>query len=1131
MCELKRRAWEINREIAGRFGGYQNQRSFLLRYALDEEFLPDAIYSAVVDENRTEILDLAPWLRPLVWVRLFFERGDGMNFRAVLKSSEIDLDARALERDWASSWRALEDGLDTPGARFLAECFVLSGGEDGNTGRTSRLWRVLSELVSGLEEDRSDTAIEGVLSRAEEEIEIPVYLRCAYQQAPGDLLLILQALKARDAIDGHSWTRAIGRSQGWSLQRDNRQPILTQGLYRNGHVIEPAIRIKNLPAASEVTIHQGEVSFKRGAESNSVDVREAELRQAGLDPAQEVIVQVGRWKDKVLLVPQGEETRLFRIPGKGLFCREIDLEALEGEVSQINAKELLLLLGDDGDEPVITYDGSHVEARSLGSLASGISRIYHLDFSEQERYTARELVVNGKTLCLLGNRPWISSEGQSDCVSLGGNADGHYLSFGDEVRLIYHGPNNGAEWSGAGDSIEAEDVVQRIVRRSLEGNHIETMRIRFGKAQVKVTFLPQEWEGRLGRENWEEHDWQWKVESNPYQVRSFAERGIIGGVLTDPLGEELMLEIESKEPLWWRSDSLGLNSSAICESIAADAIREGLFHVWFPWHGMKILLGESCLFDVSGPGYWVGSIGESLNAASNASLDGGIANLVIKSEGSDDCHTLCETSTLPDCPVLGMRDGMPTLYLPQRSANRPFSVIVVSESSLVTDRVCVLRDFRREEGDGFLRLDHEQQPGDGRWFVLVEGLGTGESLSDLISFLLQCSFGSQRILSVLSRPTEGVGQTMPENMKTWNGGLEMSAEQCERASGQLRCVEAMQLPVTLEDLFERFQGAFSMIGNGREFWLHEFPKVVQLEGLGALLGILFRSGFNWLAEPGWLPKTYELLRLKAKQGGESWTKRRRQWILDDCPLMMDIVAIQGGYPYAKVSNVEVSYLDHGLTSIGNPEVFEVSFVGSSVAGYAAGAGLAGIDKNGLHLQGGFGTRKLSFDYAGHVVAHDPRLDMCRLKLLVNDDSQAIHYLCEEMDALSEALVSEDDLERLNQMFTSCVESNPAVAIIGNEADRSLGYLFRICDQAFNEMAEENLDQRNRSVIFKAAVLTRLHAWVSRAQVPVDWPLSDPIEYDFLCALCGKIWGEDDAWEAFCSDFAGIEWLLAWFHLN
>jgi hypothetical protein len=440
----------------------------------------------------------------------------------------------------------------------------------------------------------------------------------------------------------------------------------------------------------------------------------------------------------------------------------------------------------------------------------------------------------------------------------------------------------------------------------------------------------------------------------------------------------------------------------------------------------------------------------------------------------------------------------------------------------------------------FLHLGFKQAPGENLWLFLWDGdhdLPT--NFNDLLEHLLikklrgASTYCPKQSLKISN---QDIHQTPYGCLKKWNDDNELTDKQKKQIAMQLKLLD--ELPRGMENapmqsIFGRFknEAIFERSDLKLNFWRNSFEREVTLENMDALLENTLEFGFNWVAESDWPQKTLEIIRHRLKQNRQTWTKGRKNDLKQICPPLMDLLEISRGYPLTRSKDILLSHLDRSLVNLQNPQVFSVSFVESDVDGYRNGIGWRKIDIKGIQLHGIPQPRRVDFNYHSAVTAMDPRGNMCRLKLLINNEDQTIHYLCDKMLTLDGSLLGEVDLERINQIFDDAILAS--YEITGREEERSLAYLIRLCVRGFNKLSECDGDQSNRAVIFKVAVLVRLHAWF-RNQYPVNWPLdpeSQHSNYDFACALTHQIWKNHNSRDAFCSDVAGTEWLLAWFHLD
>ena len=261
MCTLNNQATELNKLICKELRNRAEKRSFLLRYALDSDYLPDDIYSAFVDENNGKILNGKPWLVLLIWIRHFFEIGDGSNFRSVLDHIK-NIDHQLADKFWLKPHvtQSRGDHYEIPLNRFLAECFVLHGGNDGTVGKDSRLWKILRKLTDLTANNQNGIEPSNLLNQAEDDVDIPRFFHHACDQSPDDFMAILKAIQQSHPVEGFPWTKRIATSPGWKQKKQNSDPVVSVGIQRNGNAIQRAVRIvQSRDTAPTLSFKQGDV--------------------------------------------------------------------------------------------------------------------------------------------------------------------------------------------------------------------------------------------------------------------------------------------------------------------------------------------------------------------------------------------------------------------------------------------------------------------------------------------------------------------------------------------------------------------------------------------------------------------------------------------------------------------------------------------------------------------------------------------------------------------------------------------------------------------------------------------------------------------------------------------------------
>ena len=141
--------------------GEDNPRHRMIRYALDQQYLPDAAYNAFGGTvQNAQHLSGIPWLTALYWVRRYFEHGDGNNHREQLRTvfTGPQNQFEDLINHLFGTCGFPLDGNVKPRQRFLSECFVV-----GFHGQTSEIWKFLVPLYRRIEAAATDAVNWGLL--------------------------------------------------------------------------------------------------------------------------------------------------------------------------------------------------------------------------------------------------------------------------------------------------------------------------------------------------------------------------------------------------------------------------------------------------------------------------------------------------------------------------------------------------------------------------------------------------------------------------------------------------------------------------------------------------------------------------------------------------------------------------------------------------------------------------------------------------------------------------------------------------------------------------------------------------------------------------------------------------------
>ena len=90
-------------------------------------------------------------------------------------------------------------------------------------------------------------------------------------------------------------------------------------------------------------------------------------------------------------------------------------------------------------------------------------------------------------------------------------------------------------------------------------------------------------------------------------------------------------------------------------------------------------------------------------------------------------------------------------------------------------------------------------------------------------------------------------------------------------------------------------------------------------------------------------------------------------------------------------------------------------------------------------------------------------------------------------------------------------------------------MFSLISDKLGDWAMEDSEQCNRQVIYQAAVVSRLHAWLGKEEdFPNGWPLCDSSYYQVVCDILSQIWEMPARRAMITKDMIPIEWFITWF---
>ncbi len=315
--------------------GEDNPRHRMIRYALDQQYLPDAAYNAFGGTvQNAQHLSGIPWFLGLFWVRRFYDLGRGNNYIGCLKSAfNENVRPELTQNPVYQLWDEVEDAWGIParihtkrGQRFLTECWLVNSGEGD-----SQIWKVLPAIVRAVGANDAPADIGSKVTRLAQNVALPFCFQYLAGMDDPDFAATILALKGQQ---GDGWLQAVALNRIWAANRANDGDdgaTVAWGLYVNGAQMDAALNVANIQTTApqaHIRLTQQQrppISIPDAGDGRVLLV--SELASAGYDPASPATVAVGRWSEQMVAFPVSTTTpRLFRHADTGEFHRWINTQ-------------------------------------------------------------------------------------------------------------------------------------------------------------------------------------------------------------------------------------------------------------------------------------------------------------------------------------------------------------------------------------------------------------------------------------------------------------------------------------------------------------------------------------------------------------------------------------------------------------------------------------------------------------------------------------------------------------------------------------------------------------------------------------------------------------------------------------
>jgi len=1151
---------KLNIKIADLCGRHSPKHRIVI-YALDKNYLSDPEFQGIKNAKflENQLLQL-PWVMALFWARLFYEVGDGNNYRKIMQESLGILRPDELfERIHSTcGWFPKDEILTKPTYRFQVECWLT-----GNEGDTSNLWKALPRFVRQALPGKSNEEICQLDGIDEDDITPPILWLLNKRDA--DFCRVLKWLNVGSSQEPLGNIFAKNPINEKSRNRDDFNASLGVLIAANGPRI--AIKVSGIWFGNNNREHIHDLSvnqLNRCLFNSSISKSTTNLflddgvLGSSFNSQESFEIALGNnsqisGSDFKSLPWQHDRLLLFKNFG-GTFCKFVEngthtqgrVFYLAGRPAESNPPQLLL-----GDA-IISNSEYLGEIRHAGITRS----FFKYDLGElREDASALMEASNIELLAYIGRKPFLSICGgsRSDCQIPGEE----YVFVFEGVKEVHIQSSNFIDdelsWE-IHDSEGSKDNPPEIVNHSEDGHRI-TITIgekSYGKkwslfarsqdggecATMTLVFLP----------SFEDRGVKW----TPAQVSKDAHfshatnTGFEFGTIEFPCGS-IQVNRPLIAPLWgWRQGWGGV----LCEYnqkkqfLNHKTCASWQLEVALPASGNWRLKFNNEVLENQRTITIQHLIGEQIGPQELQGENLGAKDLIqFVNEGNPAENLKVATiHRLPAHPIVGMLDAVPKIYIPNEFQNNHCRLFLFRESGLLDDKIHEIK-LDNLHAAGMHQIDGlpELKDQEGAWLILAEtSLFPGLPLESVM--LLGSTLSYFDIYGVCAIAAEGEAQTFSELLKAWIGeDEEFTEKKRSEIRSRLDILQEVFREVKAEHgvdkILLRARSRRETLGYGshselQNYFDSQYGKTLigNNESIAPLLNLLLQCGFNWLAEPGWIESLHESA-IKFLPPGKRFTLRMKNLIKQACPLLEAFELTHKG-ACSGIPNIEESFFvhPHNQAEIG----LMVASPNSAVPAYKTGFFFRGVVPGGMKLDRlNAAPRRIDFpcDYRKPVELMDTRGDYCPIILKVTDSLKAARYFEDRIAGDRLLPLNEGFKNRIKDLFIDSLKS--AAPLLGNFDNpmpnvTQLGVLLKACNDHFEKISEETIGQESRAMIFQAAVLCRLHAWIANSNHAANWTLNSPTTYDCICSLVASIWKCPAHREALIKDIAPIEWLTTWF---
>lgn len=1164
----------LESELSAALPRIGDPRARILRYALSPDFLSEQTYSEFQSSGNTlaDFVDTdAGCLAGLLWARCFYEAGNGGNPRVVVgeylrpSAPPTEADKNKFIALIARRWGLSATDRDV----LLRECWIV-GGSDAQTGHASNIWKALRTILPAVRNlhTREPTCdldeIIDTVAYASQDSALPSYLQDLIDARDPDFADSL--LACCQLNDDHAWLAKIHSNAVSQRFRQEAQINPVWLLRKNGNICEVILGFTHANVTDgELVVSSSSNAFApRKIPAHSIN--SAELPATELGALGDLRWQIGHESRSRLDVLPPEDNIFFRFSPNESIHRWVNPE---GSALLSNVRQLYLLSRNAA--PQFTLGNTPVRCEQIHTSCPirigdrGAYNLFLLDFADFTRAEPQELLLDGRKILRMGSRPSIEVANLDGTVELIDRVVPVRIVRGTSAILVVRNLPQGETCTEVRVKPEGVGKIERRADGSfsLSVDQLHSgieIRVAAGCGRqriegARIIFLP-------GDNNWPPEGWRWETETHASEVRRYAyQLKEVGKLVNGKIS--LACAIPLRNPIWWfrvgmweektpneqhaRTQShseLDQLSLTVCSPIdAALRLNDRVLRVVPGREPLSLQLGTVVKPEIS----------ISVEAINQQRTD-----CLSLSAGAQSWRLL-DMVCVPDRPVVRVFGEIPHVFLPdERSFNcENVEFYVLKESDLLDpnwnrnlqpfDLDLQPREFCAI--NGLVRKSCE-----GCWLIITP---QGRLPRSWIGFVLSLGLRPDVWCYEIYGENEGIQQPFNDLVGSWSGNGHLDANKRVQLRGLLDLLSTTQCVR---------KGIFKRAVDSREFlpdegspdaWTSYFrAHCVVIENLPAVFGSMLSSGFNWIAHPKWISRSYSMFRDEFKIAGKKWTQGAKQKLLTHAPLVLIQHAIESGFPNEHPDRLPIdSYIGPQLyRDIQDAQALCIQTRTEDAAvmdSYDSGIGWRGFGEekrrgltvHTLKLHSGLWLAVELYRYHQQVLVSKPNGQTSRIKLKVGVELNAVrHILTLEGAAPDErdSFCSSDEREALQHIYSAVLELSHNV--LGAEAN-GLGRLLRLCGDAemlnrlfsakYGESDRISSASALRADLFRLALICRLHAWHEWSEddeYPAGWPLSDQHNYGLVCVLLARCWQRvDTCRQTLIKDLVRIEWLLAWFH--